>query len=130
MFRHFYIKSARNKNVDVLKNGELSCTFYVSSVLKIFNLIGEVHCTVNSTVENLLNFGWKEIKKPIPGCVLVWEEKSFGHDDFHKHIGFYIGKNKAVSNDYKKKVPKIHSWNFNKRRNVELILWNNKLQSG
>lgn len=129
-FRSFYVKNGEHKDLDVLKNGVLSCAFYVSSVLKIFNLIAETHCTVDSTVKDLLDFGWLEIKRPISGCVLVWEEIDFGKKDLHKHIGFYIGEGKAVSNDYKKRMPKIHDWNFNGERKVQLILWNNKLNAG
>jgi len=123
LFRNLYIK-INNKKIDATKNGMLSCAFFVSSILFLFKFIKEIHATVDSTIRDLKQSGWREIKKPTIGSILVWEEINFGKNDFHKHIGFYIGNNKAISNDYKSGKPIKHHFTFNNKRKIKLILWN------
>lgn len=127
MFRNFYAK-VNGKRTDIMKNGELSCAFYVSSILALFEFIKEVHGTVASTVKDLKQSGWREIKRPKIGSILVWESMDFGKDGIHKHIGFYIGNNNAISNSEKFRYPKTHHWTFVGKRKIELMLWNPKLK--
>ena len=124
MFRNLYAK-VNGKKTDVTENGNSSCAFYVSSILFLFKSIKEIHATVNGTARDLEESGWTKIKKPKVGCVLVWKEMDFGNGKPHKHIGFYIGKNKAISNNYKLGYPTRHDWRF---RKVESILWNPNLK--
>ena len=121
MFCHLYA-SVNGKKIDIAKNGELSCAFYASSVLVIFGLIHEIHATVDSTVRDLERSGWKKAKEPKPGSVIVWE-KGVGSGK-HKHIGFCIGKNSAVSNNFKKGYPIVHDL---KKKNIEQLYWNPKI---
>jgi len=127
LFRNFYAKMD-NKKTDIMKNGELSCAFYVSSILALFRLIKEVHGTVDSTIKDLRTSGWKIIKKPEAGCILVWEKFDFGNNDIHQHIGFYIGNNRAISNNYKLGCPTKHRWTFGGKRKVDIMFWNPKLK--
>ncbi|MGC9048854.1 MAG: hypothetical protein ACP5IX_01395 [Patescibacteria group bacterium] len=127
LFRKFYVKT-RRKKVDILNNGKLSCAFYVSSILYLFKLIKNIHFTVDSTVKDLQKSGWEVVKKPKVGSVIVWEKMDFGDGDIHKHIGFYIGDGKAISNSSKFGYPVKHSWPFRPKRKVEIILWNPKLK--
>jgi len=127
LFRNFYVAMA-GKKTDIMKNGELSCAFYVSSILALFKLIGGIHGTVDSTVKDLRASGWKIVKKPKVGCILIWEKIHFGRNDIHQHIGFYIGNNRAVSNDYKLGYPVKHHWTFGGKRKVDLIFWNPKMK--
>jgi hypothetical protein len=122
MFRNLYA-SVNGKKEDITRNGNLSCAVFLSSILFLFKLIKEPHATVASTVKDLEASGWKQIDKPRVGSILVWSEKKFGKLRCHKHIGFYIGKNKAVSNSDKLRCPVKHDWQFNGKRKVELILW-------
>lgn len=122
MFRNFYVKVG-GKKTDIMRNGMYSCAFYVSSILALFKMIKETHGTVNSTIEELRKHGWRKIKTPKPGSVLVWEAVDFGGGDIHKHIGFYIGNGEAVSNNYKLGSPAKHNWKFGGKRKVEAILW-------
>lgn len=126
MFRNLYAK-VDGKKKDLAENGNLSCALFVSSILYLFKLIKDVHATVNGTVKDLRESGWTQIYKPKPGAVLVWVEKDFGKGEAHKHIGFFIGKGKAISNSSKKGWPTEHDWKFYDKREVELILWNPKL---
>lgn len=92
MFRSYYVEG-----VDVLKNGDLSCAFYVSSMLLIFGLIDRAHFTVKGTEFAMKNSGWFETKKLKPGCVIFWEPISQDGNQY-MHIGFYIGERQAISN--------------------------------
>ncbi len=136
MFRNSYAK-INDKKTDILQNGMLSCAFFVSSILVLFKLIKEIHGTVDGTVRDLEQSGWQKTTKPKIGSVIVWEKIDFGNKNFHKHIGFYIGNNKAIStnnfkNNFKKRQIVIHHWTYGIKRNkpirkVEQIFWNKKL---
>jgi len=130
IFRSVYF-NINGKKVDILKNGELSCAFFVSWILKNLGLIKQIHATVNGTVKDLKKSGWHRIKKPKIGSILIWEEKLIKNGK-HRHIGFYIDKDKAISNSYKKKIPAIHHWTFGTKngipiRKVTEIWWNKVL---
>lgn len=133
MFRNSYAK-INGKKTDILQNGMLSCAFFVSSTLFLFKLIKEIHGTVDGTVRDLEQSDWQKIAKPKIGSIIVWEKIDFGNKDFHKHIGFYIGNNKAIStsSNSKKGQPIIHHCTYGIKRNkpvrkVEAIFWNKKL---
>ena len=133
MFRNSYAK-INGKKTDILQNGMLSCAFFVSSILVLSKLIKEIHGTVDGTVKDLEQSGWQQIAKPKIGSVLVWEKIDFGNKNFHKHIGFYIGNNKAIStNSFKKRQPAVHHWTYGIKRNkparkIEAIFYNKKLK--
>jgi hypothetical protein len=128
MFRQAYILE-NDKGKDILKNGELSCAYYVSSILKIFDLISCLHSTVDGLVKDLKKSGWQETKKLEPGNILIWQEKKFKNGS-HKHIGFYINQSKAISHDSSKKMPAVHHYTFGqadnqpKRKIVEILTHN------
>jgi len=97
----------------------------------MFGLIKMPHATVNGTIKDLKKSGWKQIKKPKIGSVLTWEEMKL-NGSINKHIGFYIGNGKAISNNYKSGTPIIHHWTFGRKngkpiRKIEAIFWNKKL---
>ncbi|OGI98609.1 hypothetical protein A3H53_01160 [Candidatus Nomurabacteria bacterium RIFCSPLOWO2_02_FULL_40_10] len=132
-FSNFYVLD-KGKKIDVTENGRLSCAWFVSAVLSLFGFIKTPHLTVKSVEEDLLKSGWYGIKKPKVGSVLSWEAVDFGKGEFHRHIGFYIGGGKAVSNSSKLGYPVVHHWRFvdaknNKGRLVERILWHKKLDA-
>lgn len=107
LFRHSYF-SQGTRTVDILKNGDLSCAFYVSSLLKIFGLVHSIHATVDGTVTDLLQSGWAPIPAPTASCIIVWKERKGARGELHKHIGFSIGGGKAISNESKRGIPTIH----------------------
>lgn len=121
MFRNFWVFDD-GKEKDAMRNGELSCAFYVSSVLTLSGLIEKIHGTVASTTEDMEKSGWHKIKKPRIGSVLIWEKQTFGDKD-HAHIGFYIGRNRAISNSADRGFPIRHDWQFNGSRKIEAIYW-------
>lgn len=133
LFRNLYAQ-VNGKKKDILRNGELSCAFFVSSILLLNKLVGEVHATVAGTIKDLEKSGWKKIRRPKIGSILVWEEKQFPDNEIHRHIGFYLDKKQALSNSAKLGYPVIHHWTFGTKRGapgrkVEAIFWNKKLNS-
>ena len=107
MFRHLYVLDDK-KVKDILKNGRLSCAYYVSMVLKMFDLISQPHATVKGALRDMQKNGWRTTRQFKPGNVLVWEEKKFSDGETHQHLGFYLGKDKAISNSDQKSVPLVH----------------------
>lgn len=114
--------------MDITKDGLLSCAFYVSSILVITNLISEVHATVKGTIQDIKSYGWKRIENPSAGDLIVWEENLFSDNKRHKHIGFFIDEETAVSHSDKEKVPTAHHITFNDSRDIEAIYTSNKLR--
>ncbi len=112
-----------HKSKDIYQKGKLSCAFYVSTILKIIGMIENVHATVEGTIKDLEKSGWYKIEKPKKGAIIVWGENKNGH----KHIGFYIGKNKAVSNNSFLQKPTIHSLQYNSRE-IEAIYFHKDLE--
>jgi len=125
MFRNFYVIED-GKEFDAVENGELSCAFYVSSILKLFDFISEIHGTVDGVEKDLVESGWQKVEEPRIGGVIIWEKKDFGAGDIHKHIGFYIGNNRAISTSPEKGYPIGHDLNA-VDRNIESIYWNDEL---
>ncbi len=119
MFRNLYLKK-NNKKVDVTEDGELSCAFFVSNLLLIWKMISEGHATIKSTIRDMLKNGWKEISLSDirPGDIIVWEDKKFKKNRRHSHIGFYLGKKKAVSHSDGVKAIDVHHWTYGDKRKI------------
>lgn len=113
MFRNLFVVDEKGRKIDALRNGDVACAFFVSGILKIFSLITWPHATCDSTVRDMLENGWRRTKKLKPGYVLFWERNKNGR----KHLGFYIGNNKAISNSSKKGYPVIHHFTYGKNKN-------------
>ena len=107
MFKEVYAK-IDGRTVDVTRQGELSCAFFVSSILKMFNVAEGSHATVKSTVEDLEKSKWQKTETPSTGDVVVWKAIKFPNGEEHEHIGFVIGKNEAISNDFVSGTPQKH----------------------
>lgn len=117
MFRTFYAK-VNGKKSDIMRRGDLSCALYVSAILKLFDLVERMHGTVKSTVQDMKKAGWKRVKVPARGDVIIWEAQKDKRGDFHTHIGFAFGNNRAISNSSKKGMPKEHHLTFGTIKNV------------
>lgn len=130
IFKNLYVNMPDGKT-DVLKNGNLSCAIFVSSILYQWGLIANTHAGVKSTIKDMLDFGWHKIKKPKPGCVIEWEPKLI-NGNTNGHLGFYLGKNKAISNRIERGSPILHHWTYGIKngkpvRKIINLFWNNKL---
>ncbi len=110
LFRNNYF-FINGKSKDLLKNGELSCAFYVSSILYLLKLIKSPHTTVQSTLKDLEESGWYKIKNPKKGAVVLWDKDK----EDHYHLGFYWNNKKAVSSVSLKKSPNFHPLKYENR---------------
>jgi hypothetical protein len=111
LFRNNYF-FVDGKSRDLLRNGELSCAFYVSSILYLLKLIKDIHTTVQGTIKDMEGSGWYKIEKPKKGAVVLWDKNKTGH----YHLGFCWDKNKAISNVSSKKSPNSHPLNHQGRK--------------
>ena len=136
MFRHAYAL-VDGKKKDITRNGVLSCAFFPAFVLKYFGLIKEPHVTVSGLVRDLKASGWKKIKRPKPGCILLWnamdDARSQAYSYGHRHAGFYVGNHRAVSNLSSRGMPGRHHWTFGVKngkpvRRIEAMYWHKKLE--
>ncbi len=126
-FRHVYAK-LNGEEKDLTEDGNLSCAFFVSCYLLRFTskslnfkLLDEIHLTVPSTVRDLKNCGWYEIKELKPGAITIWSKSERTE---HPHIGFYLGDDKFISNNDVKKEIIISD---EKERVIDFILWHDFL---
>jgi hypothetical protein len=130
-WRNFYALVGGRKK-DIMQDGELSCASFVSSVLLMFDLIKKRHATVQGTIKDMKESGWYEIKELKRGAILIWEKRDFPEGSKHFHIGFAVGKKKAISNSHKHKSPQVHHITYGAKNNkparkIEKIFWHKKL---
>src|SRR3989344_4940005 len=124
MFRNLYAL-VDEKEKDIVKNGDLSCAFFLSGVLYINKLIKDMHSGVVGLEKDLLESGWEEINELKEGAILIWEPSASGH----LHAGVYIGNDKAVSNMSEASgVPGEHHFTYNNTRKIIRIWWHDKLE--
>ena len=120
MFKHIYVLDD-NQEKDILEDGKLSCAYYVSCILKIFNLIDQEtspHAAVNGLIKNIVNSGWEETKDLKIGNIILWDEKKYPSGKFHSHVGFYLGDDKAISNSGEDGHPIIHHYTYESKRKI------------
>lgn len=120
MFQHIYVLDNK-KEKDILDSGRLSCAYYISSILKIFNLINQdnsPHAGVSGFLKNISQSGWEETEELKPGNIILWDEVRYSSGEDHYHVGFYLGEDKAISNSGDSKVIKIHHYTYNNKRKI------------
>jgi hypothetical protein len=111
IFRNLYALVDGEKN-DIVENGDLSCAFFVSSILHQFHLITSPHATVSGLERDLKNSGWKVTGEYHQGDVIIWEPKIQNNNEIHTHAGFFIGEDQAISNSCENKTPQKHHFTF------------------
>lgn len=131
-YKNFYVVDTESNDIiDVLQDGNLSCAVFVSNILHMFSgltkLINGPHATITSTIKDMQNNGWYETSELKIGAVIHWEKVDFGITGYHEHIGFYVGNNKAVSNDYELGKISLHGHDFDGTRKIEKIFWHDSL---
>ena len=110
-YRHYFVAGSEGI-IDVTDNGDLSCAWFVSSVLEKHGLLSRARTTVTSTLQEIEERAeWEKIEEhnSFPGAVILWPRSASGH----YHLGFYLGQSETgqgeyVSNSFMAKAPIIH----------------------
>lgn len=116
MFRYNYaLVDGIEQNL--VRDGELSCAFFVSFMLRGFGLIKELHLRTAGTVRDLEASGWRKTDMPHEGDVVIWEEKQ-QKSGVYLHSGFYVNEQTAISHWDQHCTPVEHSLTFDGTRKV------------
>ena len=133
MFRNVYAE-VDGVEQDILRNGEVSCAVFVSSILYLQNSVLEyegksrwisfTHATVVSTEKDMEKNGWILIRDLRQGAVITWEPITYSDGAAHWHIGFYIGNDRAISNASNDTgIPSEHDATYDGKRSIVRIWW-------
>lgn len=119
MFQHIYVRrQSDGVELDTMNGGELSCAFYVSSILAMLGGLDRAHSTVSTTLARLKEFGWHEIPEPRPGAVVTWPAY-----DGHTHIGFVLDNGDYISNSLSARSPQLHKQQLPDGRKPDAYYW-------
>ena len=108
LFRNLYARIG-GEHADITKDGVISCAYFVSVILHAFYLVETPHATVAGLERDLLRSGWRKTGTPREGDVIIWEP-IMQAGSVNAHVGFYIGGDQAVSNDWETRVPSVHHY--------------------
>jgi len=113
IFKNVYA-SVDGVEQDIVRNGFLGCAFFASGILLMNGLISSMHTGVAGLERDLNENGWNETKHLQKGAIIVWEQKhGYSDEKLHKHIGFYVGDERAISNDPSAtRMPMEHHYTF------------------
>lgn len=92
---------------EIVHDGARACAYFVSSVLRTFNLIELVHMTVPSVLRDMVQFGWTKIDSPRAGAIVAYENIVIEEEIF-PHIGICIATDEVISNSDKAGAPVRH----------------------
>ncbi len=129
MFRNLWA-SVDGEMRDINKDGTLSCSFFASGVLYLNKLIGDMHAGVTGLERDMKVSGWVQIPELREGAVIIWEPLTGGDGVAHRHVGFYIGEDKAISNGSNTTgTPQEHHSTYGGSRAIESIWWHSELEN-
>ena len=134
MFRNFYILLDGTER-DALRGGALGCGVLVSSILYLQNSslqfmgkppwIQYVHANVGPTEDDMARNGWHHhLDQLREGAVISWVARPGADGTPHRHMGFYIGNDRAVSNGSNTTLmPEEHHVTYDGTRKIDRIWW-------
>ncbi len=122
LFQHLFVANDDGSATDVMQGGELSCAFFVSSLLAQVDLLDRPHATVAKVEKLLHERGWQETDSPKMGDIVLWPTGKAGHE----HIGFYIDEATVLSNSTTEKVPVKHGITMPDGRSPRAFLARNR----
>lgn len=144
LWKHLYITKENGNTQDILQDGNVSCAYFVSCILKTFGLCGASFANVKSLQKHLLEYWWQSIPKgTVPDQITRWsiiireakewsnkEDIYWNHKNSHYHIGFYMGNEQAISNMsdafvsewVEPRTPQIHHFTYQDTRPIHSIL--------
>lgn len=127
-YRKLFIDKNEEGLLDVIDDGDLACAYFVSAILTLFKLLSDgVHSYVTNTIVDMEKTGWYQTDTPKKGSVIIWGEKLCTDGLLHRHIGFYIGDERAVSTLLSVRSPAIHHYTYENTRKIEAIYFHERL---
>lgn len=137
LFRAFWAK-VNGKRTNIVRDGRVSCSFYTSSILKLFNLVQEVQVTITRLKKDMVASGWYRIPRARKGAVVFWEAKPGDASRMRKdagtyqplvsHCGFVISATEAIHNDGDRTMAPVRA--PIRYRPVESYWWHDALSPG
>jgi hypothetical protein len=128
MFRNLWA-SVDGEIQDINKNGTLSCSFFASGILYLNKLIRDMHAGVAGLERDMEASGWVVIPELREGAVIVWEPLTGGDGVAHRHVGFSLGDDRAISNGSNTTgTPQEHHSTYGGTRAIERIWWHSELE--
>jgi hypothetical protein len=132
MFRNLWA-SVDGEKTDILRDGALSCVFFVSGILYINKLLGDMHAGDGGGLErDMESSGWMlvPLEDMKPGTVLTWEARAGKDGKPHLHHGFYVGDGRAVSNGSNTTLmPEEHHYTYDGTRTIIRAWWHPRLDA-
>jgi hypothetical protein len=122
IFRSLIVKNEETGEIlDILKDGEYSCSFFVSGLLALCKFLPEPCTTVASLEKQLAESKWIKIdsEKIKKGDIIIWEEVAFEDGSRNRHVGIAVSETEAVSTSYQTKVVVQHRITFDMNTNGE-----------
>lgn len=99
----FAVEDDNTEVKNITERGNLSCAYFVSCVLVIFKLIKEVHLTVDGTLRDMEQSGWRKLDLDTEamqaGDIIIWKDEKP-----HRHIGFKNWSKAVSTSPEKRKV--------------------------
>lgn len=116
MFRSMIARKNNGEVEDILRDGDYSCAFFVSTILRICEMLrGRTRTTVRGLREYLTHSSnWEEIncQSIEPGDIIFWERVTFADGSSNEHVGIALSQQEAVSTSDSKKMVVNHHINF------------------
>lgn len=122
IFRSLIVKNEETGEVlDILKDGEYSCAFFISGLLALCKFLPEPCTTVASLEKQLTESEWIKIdsEKTKKGNIIIWEEIVFEDGSRNRHAGIAVSETEAVSTSYQTRVIVRHHITFGTNTNDE-----------
>ncbi len=84
---------------DIYENGNLSCAYFISAILKV-NDLWQDQCVanVNSLTAKLPDNGWILIPEARIGSIIIYGESKGRRSWATKHVGIIVGEDEVISN--------------------------------
>jgi hypothetical protein len=136
MFQNFWVETHEWDKKDTTQWWNLSCAYFVSSILKIYNRINTPTDMIQNTL-NQIKEHWRYEINPlthpneIPSWSILLRQEWFWPSWNHAHIWFYMWNEQSVSNDSaesriwlkteKQYTPQQHHYTFENTRSVKAI---------
>lgn len=111
---------------DILKDGEYSCAFFVSSVLTLLHAIDKP-CTTVSSLERKIEEDnhWFEVTADEiePGDVIFYEDTTFTDGSTDGHVGFVQDEQNVVSNNFQLRQITRHNLHLRPIKKIYRHIW-------